>query len=153
MIAYSGVVGTLSGFFVGRIADWYKGDDARLLLHTSVIQTVTLACITCAPNLLVLVICTTPLSVVNAVARVTATNLTLARGSEKEKGVLMGLGASMLSLARMCSPAIGGLAQEVSIYGPGAVGTLVGLAGVAVLLCAPKRHSYENANNDMFKRI
>ena len=133
MISYAGVVGTISGFFVGRIASKYN-NDTKLLLHTGIVQMLTMCAMTFAPSVPVLAVLMTPLSVSNAVARVCAINLTLSRGSDSQKGVLMGLGASVLSLSRMISPAIGGLSQEISASGPSVVGTLVSAAGILVLL-------------------
>lgn len=133
MISYAGVVGTISGFFVGRIASKYN-DDTKLLLHTGIVQMLTMCAMTFAPSVPVLALLMTPLSISNAVARVCAINLTLARGSDTQKGVLMGLGASVLSLSRMVSPAIGGLSQEISASGPSIVATVVSAAGILVLL-------------------
>lgn len=133
MISYSGVVGTISGFFVGLISSKYN-NDTKLLLHTGIVQMLTMGAMTFAPSVPVLAALMTPLSISNSVARVCAINLTLARGSDTQKGVLMGLGASVLSLSRMISPAIGGLSQEISVSGPSIVGTLVSAAGILVLL-------------------
>lgn len=137
MISYSGVVGTVSGFFVGRLASKYN-DDAKLLLHTGIVQMLVMSAVTFAPNVATLALLLTPLSISNAVARVCAVNLTLDRGSASQKGVLMGLGASVLSLSRMAAPAIGGLSQEFSVSGPSIVGTLVSIAGILVLVLAPR---------------
>lgn len=148
VISYTSAVGAVSSFFVGAVASRYD-DDGRLLLHTGVIQTLTMCAMTFAPNVATLALLMTPLSVSNAVARVCAVNLTLSRGGDRQKGTLMGLGASVLSLARMTSPAIGGLSQELSSSGPSVVGTVVSAAGILVLLtAAPKKASNVDKKNE-----
>ena len=137
LISYSGIVATLSGFLVGRIANFYK-NDSKLLLHTSYISVFAIIALTFAPSLLMIVIFLTPLGVANAVARVCVTNITIERGKGQETGALLGLGASVLSIARMLSPAIGGVAQEAHMSGPGMVGSIFAVAGVTVLLIVPQ---------------
>ncbi len=139
IISYSGVIGTISGFLVGRLAGYYK-DDGKLLLHTSIIQVFTIAALTFAPSLWILVICLTPLSMANAVARVCVTNLTIQRGHGQETGVLLGLGASVLSIARMMTPALGGFAQEIHVSGPGILGTIVAAVGVGLMIAVPQHN-------------
>ncbi len=137
LISYSGIVATLSGFLVGRIANFYK-NDSKLLLHTGYLQVFAIIGLTFAPSLSMVVIFLTPLGVANAVARVCVTNLTIERGKGQETGALLGLGASVLSIARMLSPAIGGVAQEAHMSGPGIVGSVFAIAGVLVLFFVPQ---------------
>ena len=39
--------------------------------------------------------------------------------------MILGVGNSLLSFARMISPALGGVAQEASVYAPGSIGALI----------------------------
>ena len=78
------------------------------------------------------------MSIANAIARVASTNLTIERGGGHETGTLLGLGASILSLARMAAPTIGGIAQEMHISGPTIVGSIFGVIGVSVMLMSTK---------------
>ena len=137
IVSYGAIVSTISGFFVGKIAGYYKS-DSRMLLHMGIVQTFSIVTLTFAPSLWVLIACITPLSLANAVARVASTNLTISRGHGQEIGTLMGLGASVLSVARMCSPAIGGLAQELHLSGPGILGASCAALGVLVLTVIPQ---------------
>ena len=136
IISYSGLVGTFSGFLVGHIARFYN-NDAKLLLHMGIAQFFTILALTFAPTLTGLVIALTPLSLCNAVARVCMTNLTIQRGGHHDIGALLGLGASVLSVARMLSPFIGGVAQELHISGPGIVGCISAGLGVSIMLFSP----------------
>ena len=137
VISYSGFVGMISGFFIGRIAQFYK-NDARLLMHAGILQFATLALITWAPSLMLLVICLTPLSIANSVSRVCAVNITIERGQGQQTGALLGLGASVMSISRMLSPALGGVAQQLHVSGPGLMGSFFAGAAVAVLVVVPQ---------------
>lgn len=133
ILSYNGLLSACSGFLVGPLMSRvYHNNDAKMLLHFSVLMTVSILCITFAPGISTLVLFIAPLSLSSAVSRVCTTNLTFKRSQEDEKGLLQGIGNSLSSIARMISPALGGLAQELSIYGPGSVG--VALAGVGVLI-------------------
>ena len=91
-----------------------------------------------APSLWVLVACMTPLSISTAITRVCSTNLTIARGHGQETGALLGLGASILSIARMMAPFLGGLAQEVDVSGPALLGATFAGLGTLVLVLVPQ---------------
>ena len=140
IISFSGVIGTISGFFVGKIASYYK-NDTKLLLHTAVLQFFALLGLTYSPSLELLVLSLIPLSLANAVARVTSTNLTIDRGYGQEIGALLGLGASTLSIARMLAPVLGGIAQELYISGPGLLGAISAGGGVMVLGLVSQKNS------------
>ncbi|CAH1798358.1 unnamed protein product [Owenia fusiformis] len=131
IISYSGIIGALSGFLVGKICGFYK-NDAKLLCHTAIVQMFMFLALTYAPSIWVLILFLTPLGVANQVARVCVTNIMLRKSANTDTGALMGLGQSTMSLGRMLSPAIGGFAQEFSIYGPGWIA--VGSAGLAVII-------------------
>lgn len=136
IISYSGIVGTLASFLVGRISKLY-GDDSKLLLYSGIVQFLSLSMLVLSPSLIMLIIALTPLSIANQVARVCSVNLTIQRGQGQEKGMLLGLGGSVLSFARMLSPTVGGFAQEYHISGPGLVGTACSGLGVATMLFSP----------------
>ena len=142
IVSYGAIVGTVSGFFVGRIASFYSGNSAKMLLHTGIVQTIAIGGMSCAPSLWLLILYMTPLSLATAVARVASTNLTIARGETAVggtgAGALLGLGASVLSVARMCSPALGGVAQELHISGPAVLGATFAALGVGVMLIVPQ---------------
>ena len=139
LISYSGNIATVSGFLVGRIADCYHS-DSKLLLHTGFIQVVSITGLTYAPTLWGVIVFLTPLGISNAIAHVCVTNLTIERGRGQETGALLGLGASVLSIARMLSPALGGLMQEIHISGPALLGAVCAATGVLVQIVVPQEN-------------
>lgn len=137
IISYSGLVGTLSSFGVGVISRWYK-NDATLLLHTGIIQAVCISMMSLVSSLWWLPLVITPLGVANAIARVAATKVTMERAHGHDLGGLLGLGASILSLARMLSPVVGGIAQEMHSSGTTIAATVFAMLGIAVMMLSPK---------------
>lgn len=137
IMSYNGLVGGFSGILVGKIAKFYNHNDAKMQLHFSLLLMASLLGITFSPSILFIPVFITPLAISSAVCRVCTTNLTFHRGSEDEKGVMLGIGNSLLSFARMISPALGGFVQEVSVYGPGSIGALIAGIGVVIMILFP----------------
>ncbi|KAL9968797.1 hypothetical protein ACROYT_G020925 [Oculina patagonica] len=137
IMSYNGLVGGFSGILVGQISKFYNHNDAKMLLHFSLILTASILGITFSPSITFVAVFIAPLAVSSAVSRVCITNLTLRRGREDEKGVILGIGNSLLSFARMISPALGGVAQEVSAYAPGSIGALIAGTGVLTMVLFP----------------
>ena len=135
--SYTAVVGTISGLLVGNVSAWYK-DDTRLLLHTSILQFLSILTLSVAPSLWILVLCLAPLSLANAIARVAMANVTIQRGPGKDTGGLLGLGAGVLSVARMLSPLVAGVAQEFHVSGSSLVGAVFAGLGVCVIAHAAR---------------
>jgi MFS family permease len=133
IMSYNGVVSGSCGVLVGYIMPFYNHRDSRALLHFSVMLASCIFCITYSPDLWMLLAFSAPLSLSTAISRVCVTNLTLTRGHKDERGVLLGVGNSLLSFARMLSPLIGGLALEFSVYGPGTISVIVACIGVAIV--------------------
>ncbi|ELU03605.1 hypothetical protein CAPTEDRAFT_166920 [Capitella teleta] len=136
VISYGSVVSTVGGWYVGSIAKFYQ-DDMRLLMHAAIAQTVGLVAVGLAPSLGVLILCTTPLSISSAVARVCSTNITITRATGAEIGALLGLGASIMSISRMLAPFFGGVAQEVSASGSTYLGAMFAAAATLLLIFMP----------------
>ena len=86
-------------------------------------MTCSLLGITLSPTVSILTMCLIPLCITNAVLRVATTKLTAARCPRDEFGAQVGFGQTITSVARMLSPALGGAAQEISVLGPGLLGT------------------------------
>ena len=137
LISYSATVSTVTGFFAGRVPSFYTNDQT-LLLHTAVVQLLTITALALGPPLWILLMCLVPLSLAQSVASVCTVNLTLARGKGQEAGVLLGMRASVLSMARMISPAVGGIAQEVHMSGPATVAAVAAAIAVAILMFIPE---------------
>lgn len=137
IMSYNGLVGGFSGILVGQISKFYNHNDAKMLLHFSLILTASILGITFSPSIFFVAVFIAPLAVSSAVSRVCVTNLTFHRSRGDEKGMILGVGNSLLSFARMISPALGGVAQEVSVYAPGSIGALIAGTGVLVMVLFP----------------
>ena len=137
IMSYNGLVGGFSGILVGQISKFYNHNDAKMLLHFSLILTASILGITFSPSIFFVAVFIAPLAVSSAVSRVCVTNLTFQRSRGDEKGMILGVGNSLLSFARMISPALGGVAQEVSVYAPGSIGALIAGTGVLVMVLFP----------------
>ena len=136
LTSYTGLIGTLSGFGVDYIASFYAR-DTKLLLHTGLIQMTAILGLACVTDIYGLILCMAPLSLANACARVASTNVLLERGQSDTVGSLLGIGASVLSLARMAAPTVGGIAQEYHSSGPVLIGGACVTLGVVVMLLSP----------------
>lgn len=134
IMSFNGMVSGFSGTLVGYMAAFYNHNDSKAVLHFSMILTSVLLFITYSPDLWVLIALLTPLSLSTSVCRVCVSNLTLKRCKQNEKGVIFGVGNSMLSFARMLSPLIAGFALEYSVYGPGTIS--VGIACIGVIIAS-----------------
>ncbi len=134
--SFGAIVGTLAGFLMGHIAHLYK-DQHRLYLHANILQFTAILIIAISPSLWILIVCIMPLAISTQVARVCSANILIERGHGQEKGALLGLGASVLSISRMLSPALGGFAQEYFLSGPAILGAISSGLGLLVLLVAP----------------
>ena len=137
LMSYNGLVGGFSGILVGQISKFYNHKDAKMLLHFSLILTASILGITFSPSIFFVAVFIAPLAVSSAVSRVCVTNLTFQRSRGDEKGMILGVGNSLLSFARMISPALGGVAQEASVYAPGSIGALIAGTGVLVMVLFP----------------
>ena len=143
LMSLNGLIGTFSGFFVGKISNFYN-DDNLLLYHSAIVQTIAITCLAMAPNFWIFALCISPLGLVNAVARVASTKLTVTRGHGHDVGALLGIGASITSIARMISPTLGGVAQEFSMSGPAFVGAMFALTTIIFMLVVPQNDSSES---------
>ena len=137
ILSYSGLVGGFSAILVGKIAEFYNHNYAKMQLHFSLLLMASLLGITFSPSILYIPVFITPLAISHAVCRVCITYLTFHRGSEDEKGAMLGIGNSLQSIARTISPALGGFVQEVSVYGPGSIGALIAGIGVVIMILFP----------------
>lgn len=137
IMSYNGLVSGFSGILVGQISKFYNHNHAKMQLHFSLILTASILGITFSPSIFFVTVFIAPLAVSSAVSRVCTTNLTFRRGREDEKGVILGIGNSLLAFARMVSPALGGFAQEISVYAPGTIGALIAGIGVLTMVLFP----------------
>ena len=131
ILSFNGVIGAISGMIVGRIASVFSryNDMHRFF---SVLMALSLTYITFAPRLSLLVLGLVPLSLSTAVLRVTNMTALYKRAGDKEKGLLTGLGDSLTSFARMIGPTVGGITLDISMYGPGALGSLLAVGAMVL---------------------
>ncbi|XP_071114079.1 major facilitator superfamily domain-containing protein 9-like isoform X1 [Haliotis cracherodii] len=137
LTSYSGAVSTLCGFFIGRLARFYD-NDGKLYFHMVVLQVMTLFSLTASPNLTWMAVWLCPLSIVTSVMRVSATALTIQKGRDEDRGALMGFSQSLMSIARMLAPFVGGVAMEISPRGPLLIGTCAAALSLILLILRPQ---------------
>lgn len=144
IMSYNGLVSGLSGLLMGSIADFYNHNDSKMLIHFSCILTVSILGITFSPNIYFVAAFIAPLALSSAVGRVCVTNLTFRRSKEDEKGVVLGIGNSLLAFARMISPALGGVLQELNVHVPGSTGAAIAAFGVSLMILFPLDRDISN---------
>ena len=138
--ALASIVGTLTGFAVGHIADIYAGNTRRVFLHSAIAESVCLLAIANAPTLMLFSTGHAALAFATSVSRVASLQTILAHSSQQHTGTLIGTVATVMSVARMLSPTASGLSQEVlSYYGPAILSTALSTAGTIVLLIMPSK--------------
>jgi len=138
--ALASIVGTLTGFAVGHIADIYAGNTRRLFLHTAIAESVSLLAVASAPTLVLFSTGSAALAFATSVSRVASIQTILARSSQHHTGTLIGTVATVMSVARMLAPTASGISQEVfSYYGPAILSTALSIAGTLVLLIMPSK--------------
>lgn len=131
LTSFNAILGVLGGASVGRIAQFFPSSETMHRFF-SVTLVLSLGFISAAPSMTYVIIGLAPLCISTAVLRVTSATAMYNRGGEKEKGLLTGLGDSITSMARTIGPTIGGIAQDVNIYGPGIVSTMLAIAGTSL---------------------
>ncbi|XP_071545968.1 major facilitator superfamily domain-containing protein 9-like isoform X2 [Panulirus ornatus] len=131
LISFQGIISAVAGFFTGRISKFYM-DSQRELYHSSVLLTLSLLGLTVAPSLSLLLVCLIPLCISSAVIRVSSSAVTIGRCKPSKVGSVTGFGQSIASVARMVTPLIAGITQEISVYGPGVMGTMSAGVGAAL---------------------
>ena len=137
IMSYSGTVATLFGFCVGRFTGMYSS-TAKVFLHMLLLQGLTLLFLTVAPSLGFVYLALAPLSFVTATQRVVATDLTMKRGGKHSRGGLMGFSQSTMSLARMLSPFLAGVAQEVHIDGASVLAIMTTICAAMLMYIWPQ---------------
>lgn len=131
LISFQGVISTASSFFTGRISAYYA-DTQLELFHSSVVLTLSLLGLTIAPSLTLLLVCLIPLCISSAIIRVSSARISMSRCHPSMVGSVSGLTQSIASFSRMVTPLIAGITQEMSVYGPGIMGTLFSAAGATL---------------------
>lgn len=145
ILSYSGMLGGLSGFIVGKLSAFYKGNSLRAVLHCDLLAGLAILGCTFSKDLLIFCICLVPLSISTNLARVHFTSILVNSGKDNEHGALIGVGQSIMSLGRMLSPSIVGFLQVINIFLPGIVSVIVNVvAAIAIVFMKPIRVHSKN---------
>lgn len=137
LISFQGIISAVAGFFTGQVSKIYR-DSQQELYHGSILMTLALLGLTVAPSLSLLLLCLIPLCISTAVIRVSGSAVTISRCEPSQIGSVTGFGQSISSVARMVTPMVAGVTQEISVYGPGVMGTIS--AGVGAALVGYMQH-------------
>lgn len=137
IMSYSGAIAALCGFCVGPFTKMYSS-MATVFFHMLLLQCASLVAVTLASSMSMVMLALTPLSFVTTTIRVAATDLTIKRGGKRSRGALMGLSQSVISLARMLSPFLAGIAQEVHIDGPSVIAIVTTTIAAVIMYLRPQ---------------
>lgn len=131
IMSFNGIVSAIGSALVRWISPHFRTNDS---LHNtfSIILVLSLALITAAPTLNVVIVAIVPLCLASSVLRVTNSIAIYQKGDGQAKGFLIGLSDTLTSLSRALGPAIAGFAQEMSIYGPGSCAVFFGAFATSI---------------------
>ncbi|XP_033740845.1 major facilitator superfamily domain-containing protein 9-like [Pecten maximus] len=132
LTSYTAVVSALCGFVSGWIASHYK-DNYQLYKHMLYGLFVTLVALTLVVDFWMYVVVLALLSFVTTNLRVASASLLASRAGTGGVGAVMGLGDTVMSVARMLSPLLSGMALEVSSSGPSLIGSVMAAVAVVVV--------------------
>ncbi|KAK8731555.1 hypothetical protein OTU49_007368 [Cherax quadricarinatus] len=137
-----GIVGAVAGFFTGKLSQFYN-DSQLELFHSSVLQVLSLLGLTLAPTVSSILILLVPLCISDTIIRTSVSTIVINRCDPLKIGSVTGFGQSIPAVAGMTTPILTGLAQEITVYGPGIMASLsagIGatLAGYMVMKKKPK---------------
>ena len=135
LMSYNAILGVISGFSVRFLTGFFRSTESMHRFFSTTLV-FALASLSVAPDITYIVIALIPLCLSTSVLRVASSTLLYRKGGETEKGLLTGLSDSIMSMARMVGPTVGGIAQDFNIYGPGIVSTSLafGAASLAFLV-------------------
>ena len=114
--SFNAIVGVVASSFAGRVSKFYR-NQSTILSHMTILMCLAMFCSVLLPWLPITVVCLVPLSIATSNLRIASVKVMLSRGDEDQRGALIGIGASVSSLARAVSPTLVGVAQEYgSLY-------------------------------------
>ena len=148
IISFNGIAAVVASATSGYISHLYSS-HTKQLVHAVVILAVSILGVTCAPNVVIVVIFLMPMSVATSNIRICSLSLMLSRVMEEEKGAVIGLSNSISSGSRMLSPGLVGVAQEFSneLAGYVSVG-LAMTAAIAMVISPLDKPSPTNSTHD-----
>ena len=110
----------------------------ELFLYMTILQTITMICMSFTPSIEILILLLTPLGLVGQVSRVAGQTLTIQRSGKKGIGSVMGLSQSTMAIARIVAPFLTGLAQEVNVDGASYLGFIAAFFSVTLMWLRPQ---------------
>ena len=113
IMSFNAIVGMIASSFAGRVSKYYHS-QSKLLIHMTTLMCLAIIGSISLPWLPLTIACLIPLSVATANLRIASVKVMLARADQGQKGALIGIGASVSSLARALGPGFVGVAQEYS---------------------------------------
>ncbi|XP_069953958.1 major facilitator superfamily domain-containing protein 9 isoform X4 [Cherax quadricarinatus] len=131
IISFQGIVGAVAGFFTGKLSQFYN-DSQLELFHSSVLQVLSLLGLTLAPTVSSILILLVPLCISDTIIRTSVSTIVINRCDPLKIGSVTGFGQSIPAVAGMTTPILTGLAQEITVYGPGIMASLS--AGIGATL-------------------
>lgn len=139
ILSFNGVVGAISSACLRFITPMFSSNK-QMHNFFAIVLTASLILITSAPGIIWVCFGLVPLCVASAVLRVTHATTLHERSESLSRGLTSGVDATLTSLARACGPAIAGVAQELSILGPGLSGASLAAAATALgFIVMPRR--------------
>lgn len=133
-MSFSGVVSTVTAALSGKVSKLYTGRVSLIVLHGTILFSVSLLVASIAPSPWISVACLIPISLATSNLKISMLNLLMDRAGTSERGALIGVGESINSLSRMAAPTVVGVAQEHSTTTAGLVSA--GMSFVVVVIVA-----------------
>ena len=134
LLSFQGLASAIGSATSGRISNLYTS-NTKQVLHFTVLLAGSLTCLALAPSVVYVALLVLPLSLSTANLRICLLSLMLQRGTEEEKGAIVGLANSVGSVSRMLAPTVVGICQEYGVRVPGYVSAALalGAAGIALV--------------------
>uniref|UniRef100_H2ZF04 Major facilitator superfamily (MFS) profile domain-containing protein n=1 Tax=Ciona savignyi TaxID=51511 RepID=H2ZF04_CIOSA len=134
LVSYNGTLGLVIGLCIGSVSacTYYAGNEEKMQMHASLLIPVGFAIIAFSNNLSLMMAGMAILVVGTAVSRACGVILTTSRSRPNEAGKLLGLSASILSIARSAGPFVAGIAQEFSFAAPAYVSFVTSVLALLV---------------------
>lgn len=136
--SYQGVVSFISSYYCNRMCDIYGGDTLKMYKHSIVMMLFSMFGLIFAPSFTIFAFFLAPLCLSTSIMRVVSLDLTTERCDKSDLGLVLGANASLISLARAVSPALGGGLHDIDPDFP----AFFGLAFVIISYVITVKYTY-----------
>ena len=134
IMSLGGVISAFASAFAGKLTKMYASQKT-LLVHGTLLVTLSLCVGSWSPWLPLTVVCLVPLSFATSNLKICTLKLMLSRGGSDVSGAIIGMGNSVSSLGRAVGPSIVGVAQEVSSQASCNVSIVIALSAIILSFC------------------